>query len=191
MPLSAAITYFRYVHYPYFFTLSIKFVLVGFIFFSYTLRCHSLHFSTLFSSSVILSVVSDRPEFCNLCGLGVDRDPYKVVAKQMIDDSAIGNDRVFTYFAYYDTHCVLEMYPRYLIENEAKASSAPILLTVDDYDVQVGSTRPDFPWEDAIGERGKVTRERRRLARSRNRTRSRTRNQTHADQENHSFSDLN
>ena len=99
--------------------------------------------------------MSDLSEFCHLCGLGFDRDPYEVVAKQMIDDSALGNDRVFTYFAYYHTHCVLEMYPRYLIENEAKAPSAPIRPTVDDYDVQVGSTRPDFPWEDAIGERAK------------------------------------
>ena len=70
--------------------------------------------------------MSDRPEFCHLCGLGFDSDPYEVVAEQMIDDSALGNDRVFTYFAYYHTHCVLEMYPRYLIENEAKAASAPI-----------------------------------------------------------------
>ena len=44
------------------------------------------------------------------------------------------------------------MYPRYLIENKAKAASVPIRPTVDDYDVQVGSTRPDFPWEDAVGE---------------------------------------
>ena len=44
------------------------------------------------------------------------------------------------------------MYPGYLIENEAKAASVPIRPTVDDYDVQVGSTRPDFHWEDAIGE---------------------------------------
>ena len=58
----------------------------------------------------------------------------------MIDDSALGNDRVFTYFAYYHTHCVFELYPRYLIENEAKAASALSRLTVDDFNSQVSSS---------------------------------------------------
>ena len=140
MPLSAAITYFRYVHYPYFFTLPTQFALVGFIFFSYTLRCYSLHFSALFSPSVILCVVSDLPEFCHLCGLGFDRDTYKVVGEQMIDDSALENDRVITYFAYYYTHCVLKLYPRYPIQNEAKAASAPTRPTVNKFDSQVSSS---------------------------------------------------
>ena len=106
--------------------------------------------------------MSDLPEFCHLCGLGFDREPYEVVAEQMIDDSALENDRVFTYFAYYHTHCVLEWYPRYLIGNEAKAASAPIRLTVDDFDSQVSSSgvvaspwgddRSYFPEPVAIGE---------------------------------------
>ena len=60
--------------------------LVGYIFFSFTLRCYSLYFSALFSSSVILCVVSDFSDFCHLYGLSFDRDPYEVVAEQMIDD---------------------------------------------------------------------------------------------------------
>ena len=106
--------------------------------------------------------MSDLPEFCHLCGLGFDRDPYEVVAEQMIDDSALGNDRVFTYFAYYHTHCVLELYLRYLIVNEAKAASAPTRPTVDDFDSQVtssavvaspwGDDRSDFSDSVAIGE---------------------------------------
>ena len=93
--------------------------------------------------------MSDLPEFCHLCGLGFDRDPYEVVAEQMIDDSALGNDRVFTYFAYYHTHCVLELYPRYPIENEATAASASARPTVDDFDSQVSSSGVvAFPWGD-------------------------------------------
>ena len=106
--------------------------------------------------------MSDLPEFCHLCGLGFNRDPYEVVAEQMIDDSALGNDRVFTYFAYYHTHCVLELYQRYLIVNEAKAASAPTRPTVDDFDSQVtssgvvaspwGDDRSDFSEPVTIGE---------------------------------------
>ena len=80
----------------------------------------------------------------------------------MIDDFALGNDRVFTYFAYYYTHCVLELYPRYLIENEVKAASAPIRPTVEKFDSQVSSSgvvaspwgddRSDFSEPVAIGD---------------------------------------
>ena len=106
--------------------------------------------------------MSDLPEFCHLCGLGFDCDPYEVVAEQMIDDSALGNDRIFTYFAYYHTHCVLELYPRYPMENEAKAAPAPIRPTVYDFDSQVSSSgvvaspwgddRSDFSEQVAVGE---------------------------------------
>ena len=57
------------------------------------------------------------------------------------------------------------MYPRYLIENEAKAASVPIRLTVDDFDSQVSSSgvvaspwadeRSDFSEPVAIGENTK------------------------------------
>ena len=80
----------------------------------------------------------------------------------MIDDSALGNDRVFTYMAYYHTHYVLELYPRNSIENEAKAASAPVRPTVDDFESQVSSSgvvasswgvdRSDFSEPVAIGD---------------------------------------
>ena len=102
MPFSAAITYFVMFDASFLslflcVTHLVSFSLV-YVLFSFTLRCYSIHFSA-FSLSVILCVVSDLPEFCHLCGLGFDRDPYEVVTEQMIDESALRNDRVFTYFA--------------------------------------------------------------------------------------------
>ena len=121
------------LHYPF-----SSFQIVSF--FSFTLHCYLLHFSALFFLSVILCIVSYLAEFCYLYGLGFDCDTYEVVAEQMIDESALGNDRVFTNFAYYHTHCVLELYPRYLIKNKAKAASASIRPTVDDFDREVSSS---------------------------------------------------
>ena len=67
----------------------------------------------------------------------------------MIDDSELGNYRVITYFAYYHTHCALELYPSYPIKNKAKAASAPTRQTVDDFDSQVSlSGVVVSPWGD-------------------------------------------